>query len=86
MYYIYKGFDPSIYGLQGIEPLLPVINHDDNRKYYMGGVAISDELFNHNSDLLVITTNTNGRIDIDNINIDKHTIQLQHLNVTFLDN
>ena len=45
-------------------------------KYHMEGVAISDELFNHNSDLLVITTNTNGRIDIDNINIDKHTIQL----------
>jgi len=71
----YKVIDPTNYGIQKITPLIPILSHMDNKKYYVGLVAVSKNGPNDSNLLPVITKYRNGLYDIENIRIDNYSYQ-----------
>ena len=73
----YKVIDPSEYGLQNITPLMPILFHDS--VFYFGGLVISKDDLNKNTNVPIITKYTNGLIDVERLLIHKYFFNVKTL-------
>ena len=81
----YKVIDPSNYGMQDITPLYPVISLLDNQKYYIGLIAVPEDKVSPTDKLIVVTKHTNGLIEVENVDIGTHTLDMSTFRFNSID-